>query len=62
MRAKSDGVIRLPYGRENDDPQVCDDPITHWAALPTLPGTTVHHLMGEEAKTARAKALGEEVQ
>ncbi|XVQ90457.1 hypothetical protein ACQP15_02735 [Microbispora siamensis] len=34
-------------------------PITHWAELPTLPGATVHHLVGEEAKTARANALGE---
>jgi len=55
----SDGVIRLPCGREDDDPRVCDDPITHWAALPTLPGATVHYLMGEEAKAARTKALGE---
>ncbi|MFV2175523.1 AQJ64_40280 family protein [Actinomadura sp. LOL_016] len=49
----SDDVVRLPYGRD------CDEPITHWAELPTLPGTTEHHLMGEEAKTARANALGE---
>ncbi len=55
----SDGVVRLPYGRDRDDPQDCDDPITHWAELPTLPGMTVHYLVGEEAKTARANALGE---
>nr|WP_205825960.1 AQJ64_40280 family protein [Microbispora catharanthi] len=55
----SDGVVRLPYGRDGDDPQDCDDPITHWAELPTLPGTTVHYLVGEEAETARANALGE---
>jgi hypothetical protein len=55
----SDGVVRLPYGRDRDDPHDCDDPITHWAALPTLPGMTVHYLVGEEAKTARANALGE---
>lgn len=55
----SDGVVRLPYGRDRDDPQECDDPITHWAELPTLPGTTVHYLVGEEARTARENALGE---
>ncbi|MGW0059572.1 AQJ64_40280 family protein [Streptosporangium sandarakinum] len=55
----SDGVVRLPYGRSGDNPQDDDDPITHWAYLPTLPGTTVHYLTGEEAKTARASALGE---
>ncbi|GIH60885.1 hypothetical protein Msi02_17020 [Microbispora siamensis] len=55
----SDGVVRLPYGRDREDHQICDDPITHWAELPTLPGTTVHYLVGEEAKTARENALGE---
>ncbi|WP_431914802.1 AQJ64_40280 family protein [Nonomuraea jabiensis] len=50
----SDGIVRPPYGRDGEDP------ITHWAYLPTLPGTTVHYLTGEEARTARAKALGEE--
>jgi hypothetical protein len=55
----SDGVVRLPYGRGRDNPQDYDDPITHWAELPTLPGTAVHYLTGEEAKSARANALGE---
>jgi hypothetical protein len=61
----SDGIVRPPYGRDRDDPQgpddpqYCDDPISHWAELPTLPGTNVHYLVGEEARTARANALGE---
>ncbi|MFD0657113.1 AQJ64_40280 family protein [Thermocatellispora tengchongensis] len=54
-----DGYVRPPYGRDGDDPQICDDPITHWAELPTLPGTTAHYLVGEEAKAARDRALGE---
>jgi hypothetical protein len=47
----SDGVVRLPYGRP------CDEPVTHWAALPTLPGMTVHLVLGEEARTALRNVL-----
>lgn len=46
----SDGVVRLPYGRPGDEP------VTHWAALPTLPGMTVHGVLGEEARTALRNA------
>jgi hypothetical protein len=46
----SDGVVRLPYGRPGDEP------VTHWAALPTLPGLTTHLLLGEEARTALRNA------
>ncbi|MGW6459181.1 AQJ64_40280 family protein [Streptomyces sp. NPDC055078] len=42
----SDRVVRLPYGRP------CADPVTHWAYLPTLPGTTAHHLEGDGARAA----------
>jgi hypothetical protein len=42
----SDGVVRLPYGRP------CAESVTHWAALPALPGMTVHIVLGEEARTA----------
>ncbi|TLP54490.1 AQJ64_40280 family protein [Microbispora triticiradicis] len=55
----SDGVVRLPYGRDRDETLEFDDPITHWAELPTLPGTNVHYLLGEEAEAARANALRE---
>lgn len=48
----SDRIIRLPYGRP------CAEPVTHWAALPTLPGTTVHTLLGEDVRTALRDALG----
>lgn len=42
----SDGVVRLPYGR------TCAESVTHWAALPVLPGMNVHSVLGEEARTA----------
>lgn len=42
----SDGYVRLPYGRADDDT------VTHWAELPTLPGTTTHALVGEEVRPA----------
>ncbi|MFK4187017.1 AQJ64_40280 family protein [Streptomyces sparsogenes] len=48
----SDGVVRLPYGRP------CAEPVTHWAELPALPGMTVHHMVGEHARTALEGALG----
>ncbi|MDX2879286.1 AQJ64_40280 family protein [Streptomyces ipomoeae] len=45
----SDRVVRLPYGRP------CDEPVTHWAALPALPGAAVHQVLGEGARTALEK-------
>jgi hypothetical protein len=48
----SDRVVRLPYGRPGDQP------VTHWAALPALPGMTVHYVLGEDARTALRNALG----
>jgi hypothetical protein len=47
----SDGVVRLPYGRPGAES------VTHWAALPTLPGMTVHLVLGEEARNALRNAL-----
>jgi hypothetical protein len=47
----SDGVVRLPYGRPGTES------VTHWAALPALPGMTVHLMLGEEARTALQNAL-----
>ncbi|MBO4269838.1 hypothetical protein [Microbispora triticiradicis] len=48
---------QVPYGRDRDETLEFDDPITHWAELPTLPGTNVHYLLGEKAEAARANAL-----
>lgn len=48
----SDRVIRLPYGRP------CAEPVTHWAALPTLPGTSVHSVVGDGVRSARQHVLG----
>jgi len=50
----SDGIVRLPYGRP------CDEPVTHWAALPTLPGMTAHYVLGEDVRTALGQAWGTE--
>jgi len=47
----SDGVVRLPYGRP------CAESVTHWAALPVLPGMTVHSVLGEKARDALQNAL-----
>jgi hypothetical protein len=47
----SDGVVRLPYGRPSRES------VTHWAYLPTLPGLTVHSVLGEEAQTALRNVL-----
>ena len=47
----SDGLVRLPYGRP------CPDPITHWASLPTLPGTTVQYMVGNGVQEAVRHAL-----
>ena len=47
----SDRIVRLPYGRPGSDP------VTHWAYLPTLPGLTVHSLVGEGVRTALEGAL-----
>jgi hypothetical protein len=48
----SDRVVRLPYGRPGAQP------VTHWAALPALPGLTVHRVLGEDARTALRNAQG----
>jgi hypothetical protein len=48
----SDRVIRLPYGRPGDES------VTHWAALPDLPGMTVPYVLGEDARTALRNTLG----
>jgi hypothetical protein len=48
----SDRVIRLPYGRPGAES------VTHWAALPDLPGMTVQRVLGEDARTALRNALG----
>jgi hypothetical protein len=48
----SDAVIRLPYGRPGAES------VTHWAALPALPGLTVQYVLGEDAQTALRNALG----
>ncbi|MGY0021017.1 AQJ64_40280 family protein [Streptomyces sp. cg35] len=42
----SDDLVRFPYGRSGAEP------VTHWAALPTLPGTTVHYVRGAEVQPA----------
>ena len=47
----SDRVVRLPYGRPSDES------VTHWAYLPTLPGLTVHFVLGAEAQTALRNVL-----
>ena len=49
----SDQVVRLPYGRP------CAEPVTHWAALPTLPGMTVHQVLGEGVRAALRSVRGE---
>ncbi|WP_342593432.1 AQJ64_40280 family protein [Streptomyces inhibens] len=49
----SDRVVRLPYGRP------CAEPVTHWAELPTLPGMTVHHVLGGSVRTALRNAWDE---
>ncbi|MFC7472386.1 AQJ64_40280 family protein [Actinomadura keratinilytica] len=38
----SDEVVRFPYDRDSDDS------VTHWAELPTLPGTDTHFLGGQD--------------
>ncbi|WUR28479.1 amine oxidase [Streptomyces jietaisiensis] len=40
----SDRVVRHPYGGPP-----CEEPVTHWAALPALPGLDVHIVLGEKA-------------
>ena len=39
----SDGVVRLPVGRPTDD-----EVVTHWAEMPSLPGTNVQRLLGDD--------------
>ncbi|WP_033224592.1 MULTISPECIES: AQJ64_40280 family protein [unclassified Streptomyces] len=48
----SDGVIRFPYGGPP-----CEEPVTHWAALPTLPGLSVHLVLGEAAPVVVRETL-----
>lgn len=48
----SDGVVRPPYGRPGDEP------VTHWAYLPALPGRAAHGLLGDDARTALRNILG----
>ncbi|QUQ71291.1 AQJ64_40280 family protein [Kutzneria sp. CA-103260] len=50
----SDGVVRLPYGRPSDEQ------VTHWAALPSLPGMGVRLVLGEDARKAWGKATSRE--
>ncbi|MFE6160603.1 AQJ64_40280 family protein [Streptomyces sp. NPDC056486] len=42
----SDGIVRYPPGRPRQEH------VTHWAALPSLPGTSVHEAAGDEARSA----------
>lgn len=48
----SDGVVRLPHGRPSAET------VTHWAALPTLPGGTTHGVLGEDVQAALRDAWG----
>ncbi|MFF5014695.1 AQJ64_40280 family protein [Streptomyces sp. NPDC001165] len=48
----SDGVVRLPYGLPSEET------VTHWAALPTLPGASTHMLLGEGVRPALEHAWG----
>ncbi|SFJ41735.1 hypothetical protein SAMN05421835_105157 [Amycolatopsis sacchari] len=41
-----DYVVRLPFGGESDET------VTHWTALPCLPGTDVHQILGEGVRPA----------
>ncbi|WP_460073469.1 AQJ64_40280 family protein [Streptomyces sp. YKOK-I1] len=47
----SDRVVRLPRGG-----RPCAEPVTHWAALPTLPGTAVHQVLGDAVGPALRQA------
>ncbi|MFJ3188958.1 AQJ64_40280 family protein [Streptomyces halstedii] len=42
----SDEVVRFPYDPDSDDS------VTHWAQLPTLPGTETHFLAGQDVGPA----------
>ncbi|AMM06675.1 amine oxidase [Streptomyces albidoflavus] len=46
----SDEVVRLPYDRDSGDS------VTHWAELPTLPGTETHFLGGQHVEPALRRA------
>lgn len=46
----SDEVVRFPYDRDSDDS------VTHWAELPTLPGTDTHFLGGQDVGPALRRA------
>ncbi|MEU6057417.1 AQJ64_40280 family protein [Streptomyces sp. NPDC047097] len=48
----SDGVVRLPYGGGSEET------VTHWAALPALPGGTAHAVLGDGVEEALRGAWG----
>lgn len=48
----SDGVVRLPHGRDSDET------VTHWAELPTLPGGSTHGVLGADVQPALHHAWG----
>ncbi|WP_436735649.1 AQJ64_40280 family protein [Streptomyces sp. BBFR102] len=48
----SDEVVRFPYSADSDDS------VTHWAELPTLPGTEAHFLAGEDVGPALRNVWG----
>ncbi|MFJ9417980.1 AQJ64_40280 family protein [Streptomyces sp. NPDC101227] len=48
----SDGVVRLSYGLASEET------VTHWAALPTLPGAMAYVVLGEDVEPALQNAWG----
>jgi hypothetical protein len=46
----SDGVVRMPYGGDSAET------VTHWAELPTLPGTTTRFVGGADVRAALQNA------
>ncbi|MFD5028003.1 AQJ64_40280 family protein [Streptomyces sp. NPDC058373] len=46
----SDGVVSFPYAPDRNNS------VTHWAELPTLPGTETHFLDGEDVGQALRSA------
>jgi hypothetical protein len=49
----ADYVVRDPLGGSTDEL------VTHWAYLPTLPGTDVHRLLGDDVQPAIRAAFGD---
>jgi hypothetical protein len=45
----SDGVVRLPAGRQADDDV---EIVTHWAEMPDLPGTNTQRILGDDVHLA----------